>query len=63
MAGTERCLVVHWADRPASPPAIYTFLGAATIPRLVRRYNLLRRIPHVIVQRIAQGVDVGRGGH
>ena len=54
MAGTERCLVVHWAGRPASSPAIYTFLGAATIPRLVRRYNPLRRIPHVIVQRIAR---------
>ena len=43
--------------RYAEPPdisGVYAFLGLATIPRLLRRHNPLRRIPHVIVQRIAR---------
>ena len=43
--------------RYAEPPdisGVYAFIGGATIPRLLRRHNPLRRIPHVIVQRIAR---------
>ena len=43
--------------RYAEPPdisGVYAFLGGASIPRLLRRHNPLRRIPHVIVQRIAR---------
>ena len=48
-----RVPVLRYAE-PPDASGVYAFLGGATIPRLLRRHNPLRRIPHVIVQRIAR---------
>ena len=48
-----RVSVLRYAE-PPDTSGVYAFLGLATIPRLLRRHNPLRQIPHVIVQRIAR---------
>ncbi len=45
--------IVRLAEKPY-PASIYTFLGLATLPRLLRRHNPLRRLPREIVLRIAR---------
>ena len=45
--------IVRFAEKPY-PASIYTFLGLATLPRLLRRHNPLRRLPREIVLRIAR---------